>query len=102
MTILQKLVAVCTLMLIALFLHMFLCDWDSGIMFTGNDNLIGSRARVIIAFGANSGIVGRSRDSIMLDGLLGIVLPILLVGSALFITVTPRYVRANSKPSQFV
>jgi len=87
-------------MLIALFLHMLLCDWNSGLIYSGNNDFNGSRTRAIVPFGAEFGIIGRSSETIVPDALLGIALPILLVGSALFVIVTPGRGSHHSKPSQ--
>lgn len=89
MTRLQKLIVVGTLLLLAALLHTFFCDRDSGLTFTGNSDFRGSRTRTIIPLGSESAIVGRSQASLVTDMLGGIAVPIVLVGCALHLLVSP-------------
>ena len=82
----QKAIVIFTLLLLAMVLHTFFCDWESGIGFTGNNDFIESRTRTIIRLGTESGIVGRYRDSTLTDMIGGIVIPILPFCSALYLT----------------
>lgn len=90
MTRAQKTVLVVTLVAVSSFLHTLFCDFQSGIIYTGSNDFHGGKTRVIISFGANSGIVGRSRDTVVRDGMLGVALPMLLIGSAAFVMLTPK------------
>ena len=85
----QKIIIVGPFFLLAAILHTFFCDWKSGVEFTGNSDFTGGRPRSFLSFGSNAGIVGRSRSSMVTDLFCGIVAPIVLVASALYIFVSP-------------
>jgi len=70
----QRIIAVCTLVLLSITLHIMFCDW--GPFYS---------SRGIIRMGADYGIVARSVDSVATDMIVGIVIPIAFVGSALYL-----------------
>ncbi len=98
MTRTQQLIAVLTLVLLAFFLNRLFCDWDSGYDYTGSPDFAGSRSRVILPLSESRGIVARTRESYVMDGIFGIGTPILLIGSSLFILATPPRPRGERTP----
>ncbi|MCO8120755.1 hypothetical protein NHH03_03325 [Stieleria sp. TO1_6] len=91
----QKLVAFATLILVALFLHLFLCDW-LGSSVEHNSSEI-SRI-TIVPFGHTAAIVARSSTTLLIDALLGVAVPMLLTGASLFVFATPTRDREAGGP----
>jgi hypothetical protein len=89
MTQLQKLIAAVTLMLVAFFLHLFLCDWLGSSV---NHNSSDVSRVTILPFGYAVAIVARSSATLLIDGLLGVAVPVVLIGASLFVLATPTRV----------
>ncbi len=86
----QKIIAAITLGGVSLFLHMFHCNWliASSHTLTSTDN--GGGHMTIVEFASNSGILGRSRETVSQDAVFGVAVPLLLIGTACFIVAAPR------------
>ncbi|QEG37129.1 hypothetical protein [Bythopirellula goksoeyrii] len=89
MNVIQKIIGVTTLVCVAAFMHFFFCDWVSSPEAL-DSTVNGGGALTIVPFGSNSGILGRSVESVSLDAICGIAVPLLLVGSALYLAAGTR------------
>lgn len=81
----QKIVAGSTLLTISLFMHLFYCNWLIANPVTLDSTVNGGGALTIVKFGSNSGILGRSQETVSTDALLGVAIPGLMIGTAFYI-----------------
>jgi hypothetical protein len=74
----QKFIAAITLLAVALFLHSLLCDWygPSGIQYDSFE----SRS-IMVRIGSAFVITAISYETLAFDGVVGIAVPMLLVGT---------------------
>jgi hypothetical protein len=86
----QKIIAATTLLALSLFMHLFYCNWLVANPSTLDSTVNGGGNRTIVRFGSNSGILGRSRETVSMDALLGVAIPGLMVGAALCILAAPK------------
>lgn len=86
----QKMIAVSTLVAVALFLHLFYCNWLLAHPYTLSSTVNGGGELTIVKFGSNSGILGRSRESVTVDALLGVAIPGLMLGAAFCLLAAPK------------
>jgi hypothetical protein len=88
----QKFIAAITLLAVALFLHSLLCDWygPSGIQYDSFE----SRS-IMVRIGSAFVITAISYETLAFDGVVGIAVPMLLVGASLFVLVSPSRSRLD-------
>ena len=81
MSAIQKTVAVATLAILAVFLHLTFCEWETGAyhrhIWSERSNSTG-----LIPIGPVAGIYTRSLNTFTVDAVLGVAVPIALVGWA--------------------
>ncbi|MES2790137.1 MAG: hypothetical protein V4719_10980 [Planctomycetota bacterium] len=86
----QKIIAVSTLLAISLFMHLFYCNWRVANSLTLDSTVNGGGELTIVKFGSNSGILGRSRETVSIDALLGVAIPGLMIGTAFYVFAAPQ------------
>jgi hypothetical protein len=86
---LQRTITVATLLGVAVFLHLFFCNW---VIRTSNSSPPDYSGGVlkIVSFGPYSGILGRSPSSVSFDAIAGVAVPLLMVGGALYVAAGGR------------
>lgn len=86
---LQKLIAVATLLSVATFTHLYCCDWVTS-PYTLDSTENGAGKLTLVRFSSNAGILGRSKESVSFDAIYGVALPLLMVGGAGYLAVATR------------
>jgi len=90
MTTAQNTIVIITLLLVAAILFTLFCNVSIGHDYYGVGDFRGNRHLAIVPMGNSCGIVARSRESFIIDGVFGIAVPIALIGAAAFVSVSPR------------
>lgn len=88
MTAIQKTVAIATLVSLAIFLHITFCEWETGAY---HRHIWPERAGSsgLLPIGPFAGIYVRSLNTFTVDAVLGVAVPIALVGWAGFVLAAP-------------
>jgi hypothetical protein len=84
---LQRTILVVTLLGVAAFLHFFLCDWVIRSIRMDPSATSSARARTIVPFSSDTGILARSPSSVTIAG---VAVPLLMVGGALYVAAGGR------------
>lgn len=87
---LQRTILVVTLLGVAAFLHFFLCDWVIRSIRMDPSATSSARARTIVPFSSDTGILARSPSSVTIDAIAGVAVPLLMAGGALYVAAGGR------------
>lgn len=88
MTVNQKIISITTLVMLAGYLHLTFCEWKTRVFHQARIAQHGD-ARVVLPLGRVAGIYARSLRTYEVDAVLGIALPVSLIGWSFYLLAAP-------------